>query len=289
MAMTYTSLIAAKGSPGSIANWVDYAKLDLETIVDEAQSLLFQMLRVREMRTEWTFGVAAGQANQPLPDRFLDPIGQIFDVTNSTKYGHNIETDIAGTRAYDNSISGAYGNNPYAIVTGSSLITITKAAHGLTQDSTVTDSFSPPNTWPITRIVDANNFVVESGTVQVATASVGGSGLTYTANKLIAGSPSRWSVWDEQVKFDVAFEAAATLKLLYFRAPLPLSATNQSNWLTNRYPILMRKACQTQAADFMKDDDEYQKGVNTLSALIQSTAAENDLLYRGAEFGTDTP
>ena len=47
MAMTYTSLVAPKGTTGSLANWVGYSKLDTETVLDEAQSLLFHLLRVR--------------------------------------------------------------------------------------------------------------------------------------------------------------------------------------------------------------------------------------------------
>lgn len=288
--MTYNSLVAPKDAAGSIMNWVSYSKLDQVTVVDEAQSLIYQIMRVREMRDEWTFGMAVGQVNQPLPARFLDPIGRIFDITNSTVYGQKTQTDVEQHRAYDNSIAGSFGNNPYAIVTGSSLITVTLVGHGLTQDSTFTDSAG--STYPIIQIVDADHFVVDAlngDFVAGSTGSVGGAGLTYTANKLIAGSPSRWGIWQERVKFDMAFDSPATLKLPYYRAPKPLSATNQSNWLTDRYPMLMRKACQASAADYMKDDAEYEKQLKGLTALIGSTAVGDDLSYRGAEFGTDTP
>jgi hypothetical protein len=33
-------------------NWVSYSKLDAPTILDEAQSLIYGILRCREMRTE---------------------------------------------------------------------------------------------------------------------------------------------------------------------------------------------------------------------------------------------
>lgn len=298
--MTWTSLVASKGVAGSIMNWVSYSKLDVETVVDEAQSLLFQMLRVREMRSEWTFGMAIGQANQALPDRFLDPIGKIFDVTNGTDYGHVIESEILRNRSYDTSPSGALGTDPFTVtINVPYLRSVKQVAHGLTQGSTIAISNVTDTSWvklngsfAVVSITDADNFVVYVDALSAipgATQTGGGSGITWTANKLVAGSPTRWAVWDEQAKFDTAFDAPATLKLLYYRSPLPLSATNQSNWLTTRYPMLMRKACQASAADFMKDDVEYKKGVDALSALIQSTAAVDDLSYRGAEFGTDTP
>lgn len=294
--MTYNTLVAPKGAAGSIMNWVNYSKLDVVTVVDEAQSLLFQMLRVREMRTEWTFGMAIGQANQPLPARFLDPIGKIFDVTNGTDYGQNLQTDIVRARSYDTSLAGSFANNPFTTTVGASLVEVHEVAHGLNQDSTITilaatatGGLTLNGAFPIVAIVDADNFMIDAGDNATASAIGGGSLATYTANNLVSGSPSRWAVWDEQTKFDTAFDSPATLKLLYYRSPSPLSTTNASNWLTSRYPMLMRKACQAAAADFMKDDVEYKKGVDALSALIQSTAAVDDLSYRGAEFGTDTP
>lgn len=294
--MTWTSLVAPKGTAGSIMNWVNYSKLDQETVVDEAQSLIFETLRVREMRDEWTFGMAVGQANQPLLSRFLDPVGRIFDITNATDYGQNLQTDIARTRAYDTSITGSFAADPFTTASGSSLVAVHEAAHSLNQDSTITilaaaatGGLALNGAFPVTSIVDADNFVIDAGDDATSTATGGGALATYTANNLISGSPSRWSVWQERVKFDVAFDSPATLKLLCYRSPKPLSATNNSNWLTSRYPMLMRKACLASSADFMKDDVEYKKQVEALNALIGSTAASNDLIYRGAEFGTDTP
>lgn len=274
-------------------SWVNYSKLDQFTVVDEAQALIYETLRVREMRTEWTFGMATGQANMALLSRFLDPIGRLFDVTNGTDYGHSIETSIAKMRAYDQ-LSGSFAANPFSVTINQTGIAAQLVGHSLTQDSTLTvaNSTIPSlNTaFPVVSITDANNLVLGTDTVANSTVTgIGGPSCTYTANRLLSGSPARWTVWDEQVKFDTAFYAPATLKLLCYRSPILLSATNLSNWLTNRYPMLMRKACMAAAADFMKDDAEYKKQVEALSAMIGSTAASNDLSYRGAEFGTDTP
>lgn len=293
MVMTWTSLTAPKGTVGSIMNWVNYSKLDQFTVVDEAQALIYETLRVREMRTEWTFGMASGQANQPLLARFLDPIGRLFDVTNGTDYGHSIESSIAQMRAYDQ-LSGSFAANPFSVTINQTGILAHLVGHGLTQDSTLTVANSTIASlnaaYPVISIVDADNLTLGTDIASNATAvGIGGPSCTYTANRLLAGIPARWTVWDEQMKFDTAFQDPATLKLLCYRSPSLLSATNLSNWLTNRYPMLMRKACMAAAADFMKDDAEYKKQVEALSSLIGSTAAGNDMIYRGAEFGTDTP
>lgn len=294
--MTWTNLVAPKGTAGSIASWVNYSKLDVEVILEEAQSLLSQTLRVREMRTEWVFGLAAGQSRIALPSRFLDPIGRLFNISDGIAYRHRIETDIQEYRSYDTSLSGDFATDPFTTASGSSLIAVELAAHGLTQDSTITITGAADvasvvlnNTFPVVSITDADHFVIDASEDAAATATGGGASATFTANRLIDGSPSVWTVWDEQMKFDVALIDPKQFKLLYYRAPKLLSATNETNWLTNRYPLLLRKACQVQAADFMKDDSEYQKGLTALGTLIQTTSAENDMIYRGAEFGTETP
>lgn len=295
MAMTWTSLVAPKGTAGSLANWVGYAKLDTQTIIDEAQSLIFQMLRVREMRTEWTFGMAVGQAQIALPSRFLDPIGRLYDVTNGIRCPHKIESDILDLRYYEQD-SGSFSADPFTTAAGSPRVTVAQTSHGLNQASTITitgaadvGGLALNGAFAIVDILDADHLVLDAGNEATATETGGGSLAVYTANNLIAGSPSQWTIWDEQVKFDLAFDTATVFKQLYYRAPAPLSGTNQSNWLTSRYPMLMRKACQTAAADFMKDDSEYQKGLTALSGLITTIAAENDLIYRGAELETETP
>jgi hypothetical protein len=294
--MSYTSLVAPKGTTGSLANWVNYSKLDTAAVIDEAQSLLFQLLRVREMRTEWVFGLAINASEKALPARFLDPIGRLFDVKNGYPLKHGIETDIADARAYDNSLSGSFGTNPFTTASGSSLVSVAQTAHDLTQGSTLAITDSDPvggldldGTFPIVSITDANSFVIDADTDATSTATGGGSIADYTANKLIASSPSRWAIFDEKIKFDCAMEAASDFKLLYYRSPKPLSATIDTNWLTVRYPKLLRVACMAAAADYMKDSTEYQKHLTALTALVGSVAAEGDLQYRGAEFGTDTP
>lgn len=297
MSMTYTSLISPKGTSGSIANWVGYSKLDLPTILDEAQSLLFSLLRVREMRTEWTFGVGINQSEVPLPARFLDPDGPITVLNQGIEIDMRPEQDVKRQRFYDNSLSGSFDADPVSTVSGSSTVTLEKTGHNLSQGSTVTLSDLDPvggltlsGSYPVTEIIDADFFTISAGDDEAtSTATGGGSDGTYTANKLIAATPSRFSVWDEKVKFDTAFDTLSTCQMLYFRSPKLLASDNQSNWLTNRYPKLLRAACMAAAADFMKDDTEYAKHLQVLQSLVERTGVEGDLMYRGMQFGTETP
>lgn len=296
MSMTYTSLVAAKGSTGSIANWVGYGKLDIPTILDEAQSLLYSMLRVREMRSQWTFLIRENGSEIALPDNFLDPDGPIFSIADGMQIDQRDKVDVQRRRAYDSSVNGSFDANPIATQANSSIVAVTKADHGLTQGSTIqmdglsaVGGLSFPGSYPITEIIDDDQFLIDVGANATGAATGGGSNGTYTANMLILSTPSVWGIWDEKIKFDSAFDTNRTLALAYYKKPDLLSASNQSNFLTKRYPRLLRTACQAMSADFMKDSDEYNKSIAALQALVQSTAAEDDLSYRGAIFGTRTP
>ena len=296
MAMTYTSLVAPKGTTGSLANWVGYSKLDTETVLDEAQSLLFQLLRVREMRKTWIFGLAVGESEKALPTRFLDPIGRIRDLTNTINLPHRLDTEVENARSYEQIASADFAADPFTTTTDSTLVAVELVGHDLTQGSALTISEADAvggrtldGSVPVTSITDADNLVIDAGSAASSGATGGGALATYTANKLIESTPVIWSIYDEAVKFNSAADQAAQYKMLYFQSPALLSATNLSNWVTNRYPKLLRAACMAAAADFMKDDTEYQKHLTALTALVGSTAAENDLMFRGAEFGTDTP
>jgi len=294
--MDYISLTAAKGTAGSILNWVGYSKMDAPTLLLWAEGLIFQMLRTREMRSEWVFGAAIGQASVDLPSGFLDPIGKIRDVTNNVSYDQLIQPVIEGRRMYEQVASVALGNNPFTTVADSGLVTVNDTAHGINQDSAVTISgaaavngITMNGTFPVDSVTDADNFVIDTGGTASASSSGGGSSAAYTAANLIAGSPMAWAIWDEAVKFDFAFDTAAVMKLPYFKRPLPLGPTNTTNFLTIKYPNLILVGTMAAAAKFMKDDGEYQKLAAELQNMIQSTAIVDDFGYRGATFGTETP
>jgi hypothetical protein len=299
MAMTYTSLVASKGTTGSIANWAGYSesKLDLPAILDEAQALIYQSLRVREMRTEYTFGIGENGSRASLPSRFLDPIGNLIDTTNGFKYRHYTESSVKNLQQFEQ-VAGSFGNNPFTTgAANSGLVAAVLASNELTQGSDITIAGA---TSPIDGVTVNGTFLITAAsdtgftfkTYDAATAggvNGGGAAATWTARKLQAGQPSCWSIWDEAIQFDMAFEDATAFRLLCFMSLPLLSAAYPSNFLTNRYPLLIRKATQAAAADYMEDDVQYQKHLAALGALIEATNAESDLSYRGADLVTETP
>jgi hypothetical protein len=295
MTMTYSTLIDLKTVNGSIKSWVNYSKLDVETVLSDAQSLLFDFLRTREMRTTWTFGMAVGNSEIALPSRFLEPIGWLKDRTNNLRLRQIIEGDLSSRRVFDET-TGTFGASAFTTVTGSTLVSCVDVAHGLTQGSVITIDGSSATggltldgTWPVTSITDDDTFVIDAGERATSAETGGGAAPTWTAATLSSGFPTFWAIHDEMVQFDVAFDTATSFQLAYYRQPELLSTDNETNWLTERYPLLLRKACQAQAADFMKDGEEYNKCIQVLTTMAAKVNENADASYRGAEFGTETP
>jgi hypothetical protein len=298
--MTWSSLIANKGSPGSIANYLSYAKLvtEVPTILDEAQGLLYTLLRCREMRTKTRFTLTPGAANTPLPQNFLDPIGRMMAFDYDWPFDHRDESYVQEARNW-NTTSGVLGTDPFTVTNGSTQVSVSLPGHGFNQESafyttgaTVLNGVTIAGTFDILSITDANDFVIDItplGVVPTSSGSGGGSAVNYTCNNLVAGTPLFWAIWDEAIHFDQAFTVQLTCELLFFQSLPLLSSTNQSNFLTNRYPHLIRPACQARAAAYMRDDVSFQRELTILTGMVQSISAENDMMYRGADIMTENP
>jgi hypothetical protein len=294
MAMTYLSLTAAKGASGAIATWVNYTQLDIPVIVDEAQAVLYGegRLRCREMQTEYLFTGFNNTGFVALPPNFLDPIGDIMVGTYNSRIRHKDQAYIQNNRTY-NETTGTLGTNPFTTVSGSNTVSVALASHGFAQDSifstlgaTTFNGVTINGTFKITAIIDSNDFTIDIsplGTTPTGSSAGGGSAVTYVCDSLVVGNPYWWGIWDEQIHFDQAFNQTVLCRLNYYKSLPLLSPTNLTNFLTNRYPNLMRVACMAAAADFMKDDTEYQKQFGRLQQMIEKIAMENDMQYRGLD------
>jgi hypothetical protein len=295
-AMTYTSLVADKNTAGSIARWVNYSKLDADQILQEAQALLYSMLRTREMRTHFNFDMGVGSDRVGLPAGFLDPVGKIAMLGTGSKIEQRYQNFIQRRRTYTET-TGPLSPNPFTTASGSNLVTVNLPNHGFSQGSTfftagatAFNGVTIAGTFDVTGIVDANDFTIDItplGATPSASGAGGGSAATYICDNLVQGMPMYWGVWDETIFFDVAFSQQENCNLQFFKSLPLLAATNPTNFLTNRYPHLLRKACTAQAWDFLRNDTEYQKDVAALTALVEQANAEADLLYRGATFDTE--
>lgn len=297
MAMSWSSLSASKGSAGALATWVGYSLLDVPTTIDEAQTLLYSLLRVREMRTDYQFTMTTGMSYIALPSRFLDPIGRIRQLAYGMPIRHKDENFVANNQFFTET-SGTLGTDPFTTVSGSDTVTVAATAHGFSQGSsfytTGASAFNGATisgTFPITSVA-TNTFTIDIsslGTTPSGSGAGGGASCAYTCENLVQGTPQWFGIWNERIYFDAAFPQTTVCKLQYFQSLPLLSATNLTNFLTNRYPHLLRTACMASAASFMKDDGEYQKNLAALQGMVAQTSIENDMAMRGMEFDQDIP
>jgi hypothetical protein len=97
----------------------------------------------------------------------------------------------------------------------------------------------------------------------------------------IQTEPSRFAIFNEAIQFNVALDAAYTFTLAYFKRPAALASGNQTNFLTTRYPHLLRAACRKHAYIFLKNTGERDKANQELQAFLTEIAVQDDLSYRG--------
>ncbi len=209
--MDYNSLIGDKTVPGSIKLWINNALIDVGTILSEAQALIYQHLRVREMIvSDYAFVMAQGDYSKPLPARFLDPIAMRDQYFVRMK-----ARDLPSVKAR--------------------------------------------------RWIDA------------------------TTGAIGQGQPFLFALTGTTIEFNCAADATATGTYLldYFGAPPLLAPLNQTNFLTDRYPMLLRTACFAAAADFLNDDARVTRYTQRMMALIQDIDVNDDLAMRGSQVDAD--
>lgn len=203
MPMSYDTLVGAKSVAGSIRSWQNYDKVDAEGVLEDAQAMIYQSLRVREMRTSETILLLAGDDAIDLPERFLDPV-DMRDLVSGGEIEPVAEGDLGRFRSMHN-------------------------------------------------------------------------------GALYAGEPTRYAIINEQFTFDVRAKEGRALALVYFRAGELLSADNQTNFLTRRYPHILRAMSLAMAAEFSHNTEEYARNLQRANGLIAEANAMDDLSRRGQE------
>lgn len=206
MPMTYSDLVATKANTGSIAFLINYALVPSDQILEDAQALIYSLLRHDRMKAAANLSLALGANSVALPSDFLDPI-QLLD-----EWGAGI------THTDERSL---FRFRPLG-----------------------TDGLAPQ------------------------------------------GPPSLWAQLGLTAQFDTRSEKARTLNLIYFQKPAALGPSNQSNWLTERYPHIVRAACKHFAFQHRREDTAADMEFKKLAALIDRANVESDLTLRGAAFPT---
>ncbi len=201
--MDYTTLTASKSTAGSLANWLNRSDLPGAEILSEAESFIYERLRVREMQAVTTLTFADESSSQALPSDFLDPVSFLPHGWGQPLLYVHEET----LRAY--------------------------------------------------RDEDGNLFA--------------------------SPTPSRWTVIGTTAHLDVKLDGAFAGELLYYARPAALGAGNTTNWLTTRYPRLLRTVCMGMGYEHMKDHGQADRYLARGEALIADASSTNES-YRRAQY-----
>jgi len=96
--------------------------------------------------------------------------------------------------------------------------------------------------------------------------------------------PTRWANMDRQINFNHRPDQAYTAKMAFYRRPDALSSDNPTNFLTDRYPTLLRRVCLMFAAEARKEFDVMDRAEIKAMAMVDDIKVEGDLGLRGMEF-----
>ncbi len=104
-----------------------------------------------------------------------------------------------------------------------------------------------------------------------------------TSANLPTGLPTVWTDFSQSIQLNTKADQAYTAKMTFFKTPDLLSASNETNWLTDKYPTLLRRVCMMFGEETLKNFEAMDRSeVRALSA-ISDIKIENDLSMRGME------
>jgi hypothetical protein len=201
MAVTWAVLTGLKTVSGSIQNYVNRSDLPVDNILIEAESWIYERLRVREMMSKTVFQFDADAYQEALPDGFLDPV-------HFWPYGWG-------------------GALPY---------------------------------------VNYEMWV----------------GLRDEDGALFEGEPCKWTVLGETAEVDVSCSENFAGILTFYDTPAALSNSNPTNFLTRRYPTLLRHVCMMKAYEHLKKSAEVQSYLKSSEFHLQEAARTNEMYRRGS-------
>ncbi len=200
--MDYSTLVADRSTPGSIAYNINYGRIDADGILDEAEAWIYAKLRVRQMRSTASVSIAASASTASFPTGYLDPI-----------------------------------------------------------------HFGIPGYCTTLRRWDEERFRAHLGWDESAV--------------LPTGMPTVWADISETMQFNSIADQAYTGQMTYYKLPTALSADNETNWLTTRYPTLVRRACLIFSAEARKEFDVRDRAEKDALQQIMEIRVESDESMRG--------
>lgn len=107
---------------------------------------------------------------------------------------------------------------------------------------------------------------------------------TDSTGALTAGEPGHWTIIGTTAYVDVKCSAAFGGDLMYFKQPDALSVSNETNFLTDRYPTLLRRACLMFAWEHARNWERRKEELQLAEAALASVQASDEMFRRTQSF-----
>jgi hypothetical protein len=98
---------------------------------------------------------------------------------------------------------------------------------------------------------------------------------------LVTGAPNQWAIIGSTIYVNCLCSQEQSGIFLYYARPEALSASNETNFLTIKYPTLLRHACMAAAYEHMKDTGRAEQWMQTATLKLAEAKATADLVRRG--------
>lgn len=98
------------------------------------------------------------------------------------------------------------------------------------------------------------------------------------------GKPQFYAAAGNEIEFETVADEAYPYLFRYYQAlPLLAEATNETNFLTDRYPYLLRYACMYRGFQFLRNPSEEGKYFKVMEDAISKANQESDYEMLGAD------
>lgn len=100
---------------------------------------------------------------------------------------------------------------------------------------------------------------------------------------LPTGQPTYWTDYQQAIQMNTLADKAYTASMVFYKRPDALGPSNTTNWLTTRYPTLLRRVCLMFSAEVRKEYDAQDRAEARALQDIDKIKLESDDNLRGIE------
>lgn len=105
-----------------------------------------------------------------------------------------------------------------------------------------------------------------------------------SAGALFPGTPSQWTIIGTTMHVNSVPDADFTGILTYYSEPAALSGGNETNFLTTRYPTVLRRSCLKYAYEHMKDRQSMSDQEQLAGSAVFEANQSNEMYRRNQDY-----